>query len=413
MIHHAHNARRDSLILFATRIVRLIAYGSLSVILVLYLELAGLSQNQIGLLLFLTLVGDTVISLRLTTLADRWGRRKTLVVGAILMLLAGCVFAMTRNPLALLIAATIGVISPSGNEVGPFLSIEQAALSHVISDEKRTGIFAWYSLSGSLATAVGSLVGGQTWQILQQAGVSTLRTYQIILLFYAALGVVLAAMFMLLSAAVEIHTPADTNAIPHWSGLGESKPIILKLSALFAIDAFGGGFVVQSLVAFWFYKRFETPPSTLGEIFFYANVFAGLSHLAAARLAKRFGLINTMFFTHLPSNVLLMLVPFMSSLWLAVAVLLLRFSISQMDVPTRQSYTMAVVKPAERSAAAGITGVARTLGAAVAPLLAAPMLGTAVFFNAPFYLAGGLKIVYDLLLYRSFVHTKAPEEKSA
>ncbi len=187
----------------------------------------------------------------------------------------------------------------------------------------------------------------------------------------------------------------------------------MRLAALFSVDAFGGGFVVQSLVAYWFYLRFDVPPAVLGAIFFGANILAGFSALLAAPLARRFGLVNTMVFTHLPSNVLLILVPLMPNLPLAITVLLLRFSISQMDVPTRQSYVMAVVPAEERSAAAGITGVARSTGAAIAPLLAGVFLAHAGTLDLLFYCAGGLKIVYDVLLYRSFVAVRPPEERAA
>jgi predicted MFS family arabinose efflux permease len=194
-------------------------------------------------------------------------------------------------------------------------------------------------------------------------------------------------------------------------GLYQSRTIVLKLSALFALDAFAGGFIVQSIVAFWFSVRFGADVATIGAIFFAANILAGVSALLAARIAARFGLINTMVFTHIPSNVLLMLVPLMPTLPAAVAVMLVRFSISQMDVPTRQSYTMAVVAPDERSAAAGVTGIARSLGAAAAPALSGALLAGTLTFSAPFFIAGGLKTIYDLLLYRSFKSTKPPEEQ--
>jgi MFS family permease len=316
-----------------------------------------------------------------------------LVVGAILMTAAGIAFAATPSFLLLTIAGTIGVISPSGNEVGPFLPVEQAALSQVVPAARRTGVFAWYTLAGSLATALGSLTGG----FLSHA----LGSYRIVILGYAALGLVLAGVFGRLSSLVEV--PASAPARSPGFGLGTSRGIVLKLSALFGLDAFGGGFVVQSFAAYWFYLRFGVNPATLGAIFFGANVFAGISALLATRLAARFGLVRTMVFTHLPSNVLLILIPLMPTLPLAVLVLLLRFSISQMDVPTRQSYVMAVVRPDERSAAAGITGVARTTGAALAPVFAGWMLARQAWMSAPFFTAGALKIVYDLLLYRAFV----------
>ena len=391
--------------LFLTRTVRLFAYGALSVILVVYLTSLGLSAAQVGTLLTLTLAGDTAVSLWLTTRADRLGRRRMLVVGAILMAAAGLAFAATRSFLLLAIAGTIGVISPSGNEVGPFLPIEQAALSQVVPAGERTGVFAWYTLAGSFATALGSLAGGVLSHGLQRADVSAPASYRIIVLVYAALGLLLAAVFSRLSSVVEVAAPA-----PAPSGLGRSRAIVLKLAGLFGLDAFGGGFVVQSFAAYWFYLRFGVDPAALGTIFFGANVFAGISALLASRLAARFGLVRTMVFTHLPSNVLLILVPLMPNLPLAVLVLLLRFSISQMDVPTRQSYVMAVVRPDERSAAAGVTGVARTTGAALAPVFAGWMLARPEWTSVPFILAGVLKIVYDVLLYRAFVGVRPMEE---
>lgn len=405
----------DGSFLFITRIARMFGYGFLSVVLVLYLAQVGLNQVQIGLLLTLTLIGDTIISLWITTNADRFGRRRMLILGAVLMIFAGILFAITRNFLFLLIAATIGVISPSGYEVGPFLSIEQAALSQIVSDEKRTHLFAWYNLVGSFATALGALGGGGLVQALQDSGVSALGSYRTIVIGYAIIGVLLGVLFTRLSPAVEVRAGGDsshsTSDFKTRFGLHRSRGVVLKLSALFSIDAFAGGFVLQSLLAYWFHVRFNVQPAILGSIFFGANILAGLSALTAAWVASRIGLIRTMVFTHIPSNILLILVPLMPNLPLAIAVLLLRFSISQMDVPTRQSYTMAVVAPDERSAAAGITGIARTTGASLSPVFTGPLLANAALMNVPFFLSGGLKIIYDLMLYRNFKAIKPPEEE--
>jgi MFS family permease len=411
----------DVRLLFATRILRLFAYGFLSVILMLYLSSIGLSDNRIGLLLTLTLAGDTIISLAITTSADRISRRGMLVTGAILVVFAGVLFASTTNFLLLLLAATIGVISPSGNEVGPFLSIEQAALSQIIPAERRTHVFAWYNLTGSFATATGALAGGVLAQSLQSSGLSALASYRVIVLVYACIGAVLAVMFLRLSASAEAPVlrilkvkPASTHSRGHriWDALGlpHSGPTVLKLSALFSIDAFAGGFILQSIVAYWFHIRYGVQPAVLGAIFFGGNVLAGISALSASWLARRIGLINTMVFTHIPSNIVLILVPLMPNLKLSIAMLLLRFSISQMDVPTRQSYTMAVVDPGERSAAGGVTAVARSAGSSIAPAIAGRLL-SASMFNAPFFICGGLKIVYDVLLYRNFRSSKLPEEQ--
>jgi MFS family permease len=404
---------RDAWLLFLTRFTRLFAYGLISVILVFYLIGLGLSQAQTGLLLTLTLVGDTAISLFLTTQADRVGRRRMLIVGALLMAAAGLVFALTRNFLWLVMAGTIGVISPSGNEVGPFLSIEQAALSHVVADRTRTEVFAWYTLAGSFATALGALVGGALSQALQKTAVLQVNGYRAVVVLYGVLGLVLAFLFMRVSRDAEVSPSESREAggLGRLFGIHKSRHVVAKLSGLFALDAFAGGFVLQSFAAYWFYLRFGVNPATLGVIFFWANILSGISALLASRLAARFGLVRTMVLTHLPSNILLLLVPLMPNLPLAVMVLLARFSISQMDVPTRQSYTMAVVSPEERSAAAGITGVARTIGAAISPLFVGFLFAHPALINVPFYIAGALKIIYDLLLYREFISLPPPEEK--
>ena len=394
--------RRDITLLFAARITRLFAYGGLSVVLALHLAEAGLSGEAIGLLFTLTLAGDAGISLWITTAADRIGRRRMLLLGAGLMVLAGVVFALTRHPAFLVIAAIIGVISPSGSEIGPFLSIEQAALSQLVDTPRRTALFAWYNLAGSLAAAAGSLAGGVASHALQHAGLTPMASYRAIILAYAAIGLVLMVLFLLLSQ--EIEAAAPKAAVRRVLGLHASKGIVLKLSGLFALDAFAGGFVIQSMVAWWFHVRFGADEAMLGSIFFGANLLAGVSSLLAARIAARFGLINTMVFTHLPSNVLLCLVPLMPGMALAVAVLLVRFSISQMDVPTRQAYTMAVVAPDERAAALRVTTIARYVGASLSPALAGVFLANPALLAAPFLVAGGLKIIYDLLLYRSFRH---------
>ncbi|HKE85045.1 MAG TPA: MFS transporter [Vicinamibacterales bacterium] len=396
----------DGWLLFATRSIRLFAYGGLSIVLVLYLVSLGLTESQVGLLLTGILLGDTVISLFLTTQADRIGRRPMLIIGAALMVASGLVFGFTAQFWLLLIAGTIGVISPSGQEVGPFGPIEQAALSQVVDARARTEVFAWYTLAGSLATAFGALAAGALTHALQSSRTPT-DSYRAVVLAYACAGLVLGLLFQRVSSASESRATATTL-----SGIGRSRRVVLKLSALFALDSFGGGFVIQSFAAYWFYLRFGVDPQTLGRLFFAANILAGMSALLASRLANRIGLVNTMVVTHLPSNVLLILIPLMPTLPLATLMLLVRFSISQMDVPTRQSYVMAVVDPHERSAASGITGVARTTGAALSPLFAGLLFAQPSLIAVPFFIAGTLKIVYDLLLFRAFRALTPPEEAS-
>jgi MFS family permease len=398
----------DGYILFVTRLIRMFGYGFLSVVLVLYLVRLGLSEGPIGLLLSLTLIDDAAISLWMTGAADRVGRRRILIVGAGLISFAGIVFAQTDRLALLLIAAIIGVISPSGYEVGPFLPVEQAALSQIVPDELRTQVFAWYNTVGSFATAAGALCGGGLAEILQKVGVVPLNSYRAVVVLYGVIGVLLALLFTRLSPLVEaVHS--ESPKMRSRFGLHRSRGVVLRLSALFGLDAFAGGFVVQILVAYWLHVRFGVEPAALGGIFFGANILAGVSTLASAWVAARIGLVNTMVFTHLPSNILLVLVPFMPTLPLAIIVLLARFSISQMDVPPRQSYTMAVVAPEERSAAAGVTGIARSIGAAISPTLAGAFLGNPVLLGAPFFVAGGLKVLYDLLLYRSFREVEGRE----
>ena len=405
---------RDGRILFLCRFLRLFGYGFLSVVLVLYLDELGFDGGQFGLILTLTLIGDTLISLWLTTRADRAGRKRMLLAGAALMFFAGVLFASTKNFWILMVAAILGVISPSGKEVGPFLPIEQAALSQTMGDKSRTRIFAWYNLAGSLASAFGALAGGFISQLLHEAGLTLLASYRILVLAYGAVGVALAWCFFSLSSAIEVtdaaKTPGTRPPARIRLGLHRSSGIVWRLAGLFSVDALAGGFIMQSMMAYWFHVRFGVEPALLGSIFFGANILAAVSALAAVRLAERIGLVNTMVFTHLPSNILLILIPFSTSLPVAISLLLLRFSISQMDVPTRQSYTMAVVDPDERSAASGLTGVARTTGAALSPVIAGPLLANPALLNWPFFLAGGIKILYDLVLFGAFRQLKPPEE---
>jgi MFS family permease len=402
---------RDVGLLFAVRALRMAAYGAVAIILALFLAASGLDGAAIGILLSLTLVGDAAISLWLTLHADRFGRRRTLLLGAALMAGAGLAFSISDQFAVLLLAATLGVISPSGGEVGPFLAVEQAALSHVVPHERRTSTFAWYNLIGSIATAVGALVTGLVLGALRGGGVGELAADRVILLGYAILGLLLIPLIAAVSPAVEIE-PHDVS-IARRFGLHRSRGIVGRLAVLFSLDAFAGGLVMQSLLAYWLHARFGVAEAPLGAIFFAANLLAAVSALAAARIARRIGLLNTMVFTHLPSNLLLILVPLMPTLELAVLVLLARFSISQMDVPTRQAYTMAMVAPDERSAAAGITGIARSAGTSLAPLIAGPLLAVPTLAAVPFFISGALKVVYDLSLWATFRRQPIPEEAAA
>ena len=402
-------ARADTRVLFASRLLRMFAYGMLGVVLVLFLVRRGLDGGKIGLLLSLTLLGDVAISLWLTVHADRWGRRKTLVVGAVLMALGGAVMAVSENFLVLVVAATIGVISPTGGEVGPFQAVEQACLAQEVADRNRTRLFAWYNLAGYLASALGALAVG--W-FLGVSRFDDLTAYGVVFWTYAGCGLALGGLALRLSPAVE--APAGDARVttgPTFLGLHESRSLVLRLSALFALDSFGGGFVLQSFLAWWLQQKFGADPAVLGAVFFGTNLLSGVSGLAAVPLAKKIGLINTMVWTHLPSNLLLILVPLMPTLPLAITLLLARHLLSQMDVPTRASYLSAIIPPGERSAANGATSTAKQLGTALGPLIAGRLFGASAATGLPFFVCGVLKTSYDLMLWRAFRATKPPEEK--
>lgn len=404
--------------------VRLFGCGLFAVVLALYLDGVGLSGSQIGLLLTLTFVGDAAISLWLSTRADRWGRRTILRLGAVLLILGGAGMALTDNVVLLTLAATIGVISPTGAEVGPFLAVEQACVAHLVPDRERTRVFAWYHVAGFSMSALGALAGGIVAQRLQAAGWSAVASYRCLFWLYAACGVLLGLLTLRLGPDVEWATavpePAAgerepgrrmTSVIGAWLGLGAASAIVLRLSGLFALDSFGGGFCVQSFLAWWFHQKFAVNDAVLGTVFFGTNLLSGLSALVAVPLARRFGLIATMVWTHLPSSLLLILVPLMPTLTGAIVVLWLRNAISQMDVPTRSSYVAAVVAPRYRAAANGVTTTAKQIGTSLAPLIAGPLLASAGWISLPFWICGGIKIAYDLLLWRAFRHVQPPEEK--
>jgi MFS family permease len=396
---------RDGWLLFATCAVRSFAYGFLSVVLGLYLDAIGLDKITIGWIFTAALAGGAIMTVALTSVADRFGRRSLLIVGAVLMALAGLTFATTNNPVLLMIAAIFGTISPSGKEVGPFLSIEQAILPETTHDQNRTAVFSAYNLVGSLFGALGALA-----VVLPSLfSVSTTSGYRMLVWGYVLCALLMMVPFALLSPSIEAKNGATSEIRD--IGTRRSRGIVARLAGLFALDAFAGGFIVQSIVAYWFHLRYKADLNALGGIFFGANLLAALSFLAAPAIARRFGLLNTMVFTHLPSNFLLLLVPVMPDLELAVVMLLARNLLSQLDVPTRQSYTMAVVDPDERAASAGILSVARNIGAAIAPVFTGAVLAVPAV-GLPFLLAGGLKIVYDLWIFTVFRHVKPPEEKS-
>ncbi len=404
----------DARLLFVTRITRLFAYGFLSIVLVLYLTALGFGDAQVGILLSLTLLGDTAISFWLTTRADRLGRRRMLLIGAALMVLAGVVFASTDYLPLLTLAAVVGTISPSGHRGRP---VPGDRAGHSAAAGQRQPAHARLRL-----VQPGRLLGHRRrggWR--RPARRAAAAQWHGLAAQLPGAGDMLCRLRRAVGAAAcspepgrRSAAPARSRTAPEWLAAGWAASFGADRAAArraVFLDAFAGGLVMQSLLAYWFHRRFGLAPAALGALFLGANVLAGLSALAAARIAARFGLLNTMVWTHLPSNVLLMLVPLMPSLPLAIALVLVRFSISQMDVPTRQSCTMAVVAPDERAAAAGLTNIARTTGSALGPLLTGQLFGAGLL-ALPLFLAGGLKIVYDLLLYQQFRAHLPPEERN-
>jgi MFS family permease len=391
--------------LLLTRVLRGFGYGYLGVILAIYLEQIGLSTLQVGLVLGAAVAGSAVMNILWSLLADRYGRRRTVATMAVLMALGGALFAVGGSVWVLIAAAFTGTISASSAEVGPFLTVEQAILPQTTDDLKRTRLFAVYDTLGTVAGAVGSLFAGSV-AVFAALGLRGADAYRPLFVLYGAIGLANLALFARLSPAVET---VRIEGVRRFIGVHRSARVVALLSALFALDALAGGLIIQSLVAYWFHLRWGLSPQALGILFFWAGLLSGSSLLVAGWLAGRIGLLNTIVFTHLPSNLLLILVPLAPASWMAVAVYLARTSLSQMDVPTRRSYTMAVVDPDERTATAGITNASRTVSSAVSPVLTALAFSLAAL-GLPFIAAGVMKVVYDLLLYFSFRNLHPPEE---
>jgi MFS family permease len=386
--------------------VRAFADGLVSLLLPVYLIALGLTPFQIGAITTGTLLGSGVLTLLVGVHAWRFHYRMLLLLASGLMALTGVSFALASNFWPLLIIAIVGTLNPSSGDVSVFLPLEQSVLARVVADRQRTATFARYSLVGALAGACGALCAGVP-DILAVATHSSVKTaLQAMFLFYGVLGLVAGWIYRGLPAQLvgEEIAPA--------APLRQSKAIVYTLAALFSLDAFGGGFIVQSLLALWLFQTFQLSIVVTGAIFFWTGVLSALSYVVAARIAGRFGLVNTMVFTHLPSSLLLLAIPFVSDLTWVIVLLLVRSALSQMDVPTRSSYVMAVVSPGERAAAASITSVPRSLASAISPLLAGYLLGISSF-GWPLILAGGIKIAYDLLLLATFRTVRPPEEVTA
>jgi len=393
--------RADIHLLYAARCLRGFGDGFAVVILPAYLTAIGLSPVQIGFVATMSLFGTAVLTLLVGLIAPQHDLRNMLLLGAGLMAFTGLALPSFEYLAFIAAVAFIGTINPSTGDIGVLVPLEHAMLARDAANEERTHTFARYSLIGALSMAAGALAAGLA-DILVAWGFTALAAFKLMFYLYAALGIGAALLYRRLP-----HAQAEPSR-PH-APLGPSRGIVYKLAALFSLDAFAGGFIVQSLLALWLFQKFEMSVSAASLFFFWSGVLSAFSYPVAARLAGRIGLINTMVYTHIPSSICLILAAFSPSLALTLGLLLVRSALSQMDVPTRTSYVMAVVTPAERTAAASVTAVPRSLASSISPVFAGALLALP-FSGLPLVLCGSLKIVYDVALLFTFRHVKPPEE---
>jgi MFS family permease len=397
-------ADRDLALLYTARGVRGFGDGFALIILPAYLSAIGFDAVAVGIVAAAALLGSAATTLAVGYLAPRHDLQRLLFVGAIAMVATGLALPLGEHIAFIVAVVFFGTINPSPGDIGMLVPLEQAMLAHGVADDQRTRAFARYSLIGSLATAAGSLAAAVP-DALVAAGFGKIAAFKAMFWLYAALGLAAAALYRRLPHA----QGEGTRSKP--APLGPSRAIVYKLAALFSLDAFAGGFIVQSLLALWLFERFDLSLAAASLFFFWSNVLSAFSYPVAAWLAKRIGLVNTMVFTHAPSSLCLIAAAFAPNLAVAVVLLLVRSALSQMDVPTRTSYVMAVVTPAERAAAASVTAVPRTVTASISPALAGVMLASS-FSGLPLVACGVLKIVYDVILLTSFRHIRPPEENS-
>ena len=383
--------------------IRAFGDGFVSLLLPIYLLDLGFGPLQVGVIATATLVGSGLLTLLVGLRAHRWHYRTLLLAATALMAATGFGFAFVRDFWPLLLIAVAGTLNPSSGDVSVFLPLEHAALSRLVADKERTAVFARYSLVGAMFAALGSLAVALPSTLVQVTGLSTRASLQAMFILYAALAGLVALAYQGLPRTQAV------DASRRMAPLTESRRRVYTLAALFSLDAFGGGLIVQSMIALWLYQRFGVSLQWVGTIFFWTGLLTAASYLVAVRIAARIGLVNTMVFTHLPSSLCLILIPFMPELSHVVALLFVRSALSQMDVPPRSSYVMAIVPPAERPAAASVTTVPRSWASAASPLLAGYLLSLSTF-GWPLIAAGGLKILYDLLLLGYFRNVRPPEE---
>jgi len=389
--------------LLTARALRAFGDGFVSLLLPVYLIDLGYDTVTVGLIASATLLGSGAMTLGVGLTAHRYHYRTLLLAAAALMVATGAAFATVTQLWPLLAIAVVGTLNPSSGDVSVFLPMEHAVLSRVVADRHRTAVFARYALVGTLVAALGALAAGIPPLLGQLTGWPQRPCLQAMFALYSLLGVGAAIAYRGLPRTLE-------SSLRRAAPLTTSRKAVIKLAALFSLDAFAGGFVVQSLMALWLYQRFALSTATAGTIFFVTGVLSALSYLAAVRIARRIGLVNTMVFTHLPANLCLVAVPFVPHVGIAVALLFVRSLLSQMDVPTRNSYVMAIVTPEERAAAASLTAVPRSLASAASPFLAGYLLALSPF-GWPLVAAGSMKIAYDLLFLATFRKVKPPEER--
>jgi len=394
----------DAALILTARGIRAFTDGYVALLLPYYLTLLGYGALEVGLIATATLLGSGLLTLLTGLFAYRFRMHALLTAACLLMLGTGLGFATVTDFWPLLLIAVVGTLNPSSGELSIFSPLEHSLLSHAVTPEHRTVLFARYSLVAHLVTAFGALAAAIPGVLAQWNFLDLRSAIQAMFVVYGLSALVALALYRRLASASA--RGSETQAVP----LGPSKGIVLRLAALFSIDSFAGGFAVQSLLALWLFLRFDLSVEAAGTIFFWTGILAAASFLAAPAIARRIGLINTMVFTHLPANVFCILAALMPTLPLAVMFLLLRAALSSMDVPARTSYVMAVVSPAERPAAASLVAVPRSFAAAVSPAFAGYLL-TLTSFGWPLVLCGAIKIVYDLTLLAMFRKVKPPEER--
>ena len=400
----------DGKLLLCARIARTFAYGFLSVILAIYLKLIGFNDILIGIILSATLINSIIFTLFASFYADRIGRRNTLLLYTFMMSISGLIFFVTENPLALIIAALLGTLNITGSETSAFLSIEQSILPQTIKDNRRRNtLFGFYNMAGTFAMGAGILIANLPIIIQNELEVDQIYAIKLLFLFYSLLSILVMGIYLKLSSNIEIKKEKTLKPISKILN-PKSKKIVTTLSGLFAIDSFAGGFAIQSIVSFWFFTKFDIDLSIISYIFSIGSVLTAFSYLIAAKIADKIGLINTMVFTHIPSNILLVLLAFAPTLEIAIVFYMIRMALSQMDVPTRQSYIVAVVEEDERTAAAGITNLSRNTAQAISPSITGYIIAV-LSLSAPFIIGGLLKIIYDITLYINFRKIKPSEEE--